>query len=62
MKTKEKDEAVELRKSGLTYREILGRLPVSKSSLSYWLRVRISDTVLLEKIKGWIIGLGGPIV
>lgn len=38
MKVKEKNEAVELRKSGLTYREILERLSASKSSLSYWLR------------------------
>jgi transcriptional regulator with XRE-family HTH domain len=38
MKIKEKDDAVALRKQGLTYREILTRLPVSKSSLSYWLR------------------------
>ncbi len=44
MKIKEKNEAVELRKSGLTYREILNRLSVSKSSLSYWLRdIELTD-------------------
>ena len=38
MKLKEKNEAEALRKAGLTYKEICQRLPVSKSSLSYWLR------------------------
>ena len=44
MKIEEKDKAVELRKTGLTYNEILARLPVSKGSLSYWLRdVTLTD-------------------
>lgn len=43
MKTIEKELAVGLRKQGLTYREILKTVPVSKSSLSYWLKdIRLS--------------------
>ena len=38
MKVKEREEATRLRKSGLTYKEILNKLSASKSSLSYWLR------------------------
>ncbi len=38
MKTKERQIAVTLREQGLTYREIQKELPVSRSSLSYWLR------------------------
>jgi orotate phosphoribosyltransferase-like protein len=33
MKTKLKEEAVRLRKKGLTYSEILQRLPVAKSTI-----------------------------
>ena len=45
MKVKEKNEAIGLRKSGLTYKEILNRLSVSKSSLSYWLRnIELTDS------------------
>lgn len=34
----EKKEAIRLRKSGQTYREILSKIPVAKSTLSLWLR------------------------
>ncbi|MFA5926508.1 MAG: hypothetical protein WC831_06345 [Parcubacteria group bacterium] len=37
-KEKEKSEAVKLRKSGHSYNEILALVPVSKSTLSVWLR------------------------
>ncbi len=44
MKIEEKNKAVELRKTGLTYNEILTRLPISKGSLSYWLRgIKLTD-------------------
>lgn len=38
MKTIEKDKAIELRKQGRTFGEILREVSVSKGSLSYWLR------------------------
>ena len=38
MKTKERIDAIRLRKGGFTYKEIIAQLPVSKGSLSYWLR------------------------
>lgn len=38
MKTLEKSKALELRKQGRTFREILEEIPVSKGSLSYWLK------------------------
>lgn len=37
-KIEEKKKAIELRKQGLSYREILEQIPVAKSSLSLWLR------------------------
>lgn len=37
-KGKEKTKAIQLRKAGLSYNEILKRLPVAKSTLSVWLR------------------------
>lgn len=37
-KLAEKKQALELRKEGLSYREILERIPVAKSTLSLWLR------------------------
>lgn len=37
-KTREKNKAIELRKLGLSYKEILEQILVSKSSLSLWLR------------------------
>ena len=53
----EKEKAIKLRKRGLSYNEILKRVPVSKSTLSLWLRsVRLAKRVeqrLTEKrIKG----------
>ncbi len=36
-KTEEKEKAIALRRKGLSYREILAEIPVSKSSLSLWL-------------------------
>lgn len=43
-KLKEKQKAIEFRKRGFSYSEILKKLPVSKSSLSSWLRsVDISE-------------------
>ncbi|MCR4285280.1 MAG: hypothetical protein NUW00_00120 [Candidatus Kaiserbacteria bacterium] len=37
-KTQEREQAIVLRKSGKTYAEILSTIPVSKSTLSLWLR------------------------
>ncbi len=37
-KFKEKEKAIELRKKGFSYSEILKEIPVSKSTLSLWLR------------------------
>jgi len=37
-KTTQKERAIELRKQGKTYSEILKRVPVAKSTLSLWLR------------------------
>ncbi len=37
-KTKERQRAIALRKKGLSYNEILKRVPVAKSTLSLWLR------------------------
>jgi hypothetical protein len=37
-KEREKSEAIRLRKDGLSYNEILGKVPVAKSTLSVWLR------------------------
>lgn len=35
---REKEQAIALRKQGLSYREILAQVPVAKSSLSLWLK------------------------
>lgn len=37
-KIEEKKKAIELRRQGLSYREILKQIPVAKSSLSLWLK------------------------
>jgi transposase len=37
-KLKEKETAIELRKQGYSYSEILKKVPVAKSTLSLWLR------------------------
>jgi len=38
MKADEQKRAIGFRKKGLTYNEILKRVPVAKSTLSLWLR------------------------
>lgn len=38
MKEKLKSKAISLRKSGLSYSQILQQIPVAKSTLSLWLR------------------------
>ena len=38
VKLKEKEIAIKLRKKGLSYNEILRKVPVAKSSLSLWLQ------------------------
>jgi hypothetical protein len=35
---REREKALELRRMGWTYKEILGEIPVAKSSLSLWLK------------------------
>lgn len=52
MKIIEKAKAIELRKEGKTFFEILQEIPVSKSSLSYWLR----DIELTDSQKSRIYG------
>ena len=53
-KIKEKEKAISLRRRGLSYSEILKRVPVAKSTLSLWFRsVKLSKTqkrVLTERI------------
>ncbi|MBI2623860.1 MAG: hypothetical protein HYW65_04870 [Candidatus Liptonbacteria bacterium] len=57
-----KNSAIRLRKSGLTYSEILAKIPVAKSTLSLWLREvklarqqvqRITEKKLLAMQRGW---------
>lgn len=49
MKVKEREKAIQLRKDGLTYKEILDQLAVSKGSLSYWLQeVELTDSQKLR--------------
>ena len=44
MKTKEQHQAIQLRHQGLSYREIQSQLPVSRGSLSRWLRdIQLTD-------------------
>ncbi|MFA5157438.1 MAG: hypothetical protein WC532_08685 [Candidatus Omnitrophota bacterium] len=38
MKIIERNRAIELRKQGKTFREIAREIPISRGSLSYWLR------------------------
>lgn len=61
---RERQRAVSLRKKGLSYAEILKRLPVSISSLSLWLRSiqlstaqqkRLQSKVLKAHKKAWIV-------
>lgn len=55
-KNKEREKAILLRKQGLSYSEILERLPVAKGSLSLWIRhVELSKNQrkrLMEKAQG----------
>ena len=53
MKEKHKERAIQLRKKGETYSEILKKVPVAKSTLSLWLR----DIELFEPQKKRIIRL-----
>lgn len=57
----EKNKAIELRKQGLSYREILEIIPVAKSSLSLWLKSvglskgqkqRLTDKRLASALRG----------
>lgn len=61
-KVQEKIKAVELRKSGFSYSEILKRVSVSKSSLSLWLRSvglsnrqkqRLTEKKIASMQRGW---------
>lgn len=62
-KTKEREKAIKLRKQGLSYREILAIIPVSKSSLSLWLRSiglskrqkqRLTEKKMASMRRAWI--------
>lgn len=49
MKLLEKDKAIELRRQGSTFSEILKQIPVSKGSLSYWLRnINLTDEQMVR--------------
>lgn len=57
-----KDRAIELRKKGLSYSEILKKIPVAKSTLSLWLRSvglskrqkqTLSEKKLIGMRRGW---------
>ena len=61
-KIEQKNKAVELRKQGLSYREILKQIPVAKSSLSLWLKSvnlsksqkqKLTDKKLAGMKRGW---------
>ncbi|MFH1457614.1 MAG: hypothetical protein ABIG31_00360 [Candidatus Omnitrophota bacterium] len=63
MKILERKKATDLRKQGLTFTEILKEIPVSKASLSYWLKdIKLTDEQLArisyknDKIKRNFIG------
>lgn len=60
-KLKEREEAINLRRQGLTYSEILNKVPVAKSTLSAWLgevnlttaqRQRITDKKKASMLRG----------
>ncbi|MEY2665010.1 MAG: hypothetical protein RLZZ480_115 [Candidatus Parcubacteria bacterium] len=60
-KEAEKKKAIELRKQGLTYREILAQLPVAKSSLSLWfsdMPLSKEEKIVLKKRKDSNISKG----
>ena len=61
-KIKEKEKAIRLRKKGLSYSEILDKIPVAKSTLSLWLRSvglskrqkqRLTEKKLAAMKRGW---------
>lgn len=61
-KTEQKNKAVDLRKQGFSYSEILKKIPVSKSSLSLWLKdvklagsqqQKLTDKKLAGMKRGW---------
>lgn len=61
-KIEEKQKAIDLRKQGLSYKEILEKIPVAKSTLSLWLRSvslakeqkqRLTDKKLSAMKRGW---------
>ncbi len=61
-KIKEKEKAINLRKSGYSYTEILRKIPVAKSTLSLWLRSiglskrqkqRLTKKKLIAMKRGW---------
>ncbi len=61
MKPDLKEKAIDLRKRGLSYSEIIGQIPVSKSTLSLWLHLvelskkqkqRLTDKKLASALKG----------
>jgi len=57
----EKDEAIRLRKKGLSYNEILKKVPVAKSTLSEWLQhMPLTDTekAILKRRKESNISIG----
>jgi transposase len=37
-KVREKEKAIELRRQGYSYKDILAQVPVAKSSISLWLQ------------------------
>ena len=60
-KTEQKNKAIELRKQGFSYSEILKEIPVAKSSLSLWLKnvklansqkQRLTDKKLASALRG----------
>lgn len=62
VKLKEKGKAIKLRKKGLSYNEILRKVPVAKSTLSLWLRSvglskrqkqRLTEKKLAAIKRGW---------
>ena len=61
-KLQEKERAIKIRKKGLSYSEILKRIPVAKSTLSLWLRSvglskrqkqRLTEKKLAAMKRGW---------
>ncbi len=62
-KIKEREKAIKLRQQGLSYREILAIIPVSKSSLSLWLKnvkltKRQKERLLKKRLEGSKIASG----